>query len=344
MAPANNDSQQHPLVQVALIADAEQAQRLASAINACPRLRLHGQAGMAQSAALPDIPWQSDTRVLAAQTDVDAIVLAASVPDNAELAGVGLRHGTPVWQLPPLAPSFAEAAELVTLARQVSTTYSIASWWEHVLDHGWNELPWPEDFRPIFSDLRVNLPGPTPSSSPGKQAASTGGVLAGAAYPLLEALVAVRGLPDGVCSAVGTFRTPPGPTTPRVEDTAVAILRYADGGTGVISAARNLPGREHQLRHVGPDALVTLTDRDITLADHNGRIIDHRSLPEDYLASEMHRLAALIGAETSGRPAPLERHLEVSALLDAIQLSARTGHPESPARLYKLQGRPEPLS
>ncbi len=63
------------------------------------------------------------------------------------------------------------------------------------------------------------------------------------------------------------------------------------------------------------------------LSARNGR--DHALVPVASLAGETERVA-------------LERHLAVTALLEALYLSARTGQPETPRKFYEVQKWPEP--
>ena len=69
-----------------------------------------------------------------------------------------------------------------------------------------------------------------------------------------------------------------------------------------------------------------------------------RPLPSGMLAAEMHRLATEITNAATPQAAKKrnERHLAVSALLETIYLSSRTGHPEPPRRLFEVQKWPQP--
>jgi hypothetical protein len=59
---------------------------------------------------------------------------------------------------------------------------------------------------------------------------------------------------------------------------------------------------------------------------------------------ELERFVAAVREPDSAasQEVTLERHMAVSALLQATYLSARTGQPESPLKLYEVQGWPEP--
>ncbi len=225
--------------------------------------------------------------------------------------------------------------------RQLPTIYRVASWWEYVVDHVWHELPWPSVFRVRFSELRAAADGPSPSSTRAHLAEVAGGALADVGYNLLEALVGMRGLPSSVAALTGQLVG--GSTAREAEELAAALLRYEDGGSAIVRAAWDLRPAEQHLLHQGPDGGVVLTDEEVALLDAAGKPLERRPLPSDYWVSELSRFAELVRSAARDRAsAPLERHLAVSALLETIYLAARTNHPESPRKLYQVQGWPEP--
>jgi predicted dehydrogenase len=318
-------------LRVGLIADGAALAGLKAALGSCLLLQPLGQAGMAARDGCREVPHFDDPRTLLGQPALEAVLLATDPQQDVGLAAAAAARGLHVWRVPPLAAGFAEAAEVVTLARQLPTIYRVASWWEYVSDHVWHELPWPHELAPRFSDLRAG----------GRGAGGRDGALTGLGYALLEALLAVRGLPESAAAAIGRYRQ--ANAASQVEDAAIAVLRYSDGGAALVRATWDMPPYEHQLTHHGAELSVSLTDEEVQLSGADGSILDRRPLPGDFLASELLRFAEFVRGQARDRAtAPLERHLAVSALLATIHLAARTGHPESPHTFYKLQGWPEP--
>jgi len=340
----NERASQGPLA-AGLIASGERLAALTPVLRACPVLEVRAQAGMPQGAALPDIPWFDDTRVLISQPGLQIILLASSTRVDVEAGATAAEHGLHVWRLPPLARSFGEAVETARRAKRADAVYHVASWWEHVVDHAWREIQWPGEFKALFSELRISAQGPALHSWRASLADAGGGALASDGYPMLEALVAVRGLPESIVGAVGHYRNEAARAAREAEDAGVAILRYAGGGAAVIRAAWDLWPIEQQTVHHGQDATVTLTDGEVRVADATGTVVDRHALPGDFLGAELLRFVDLVRGNARDRAvAALERHLAVSALLETIYLSAQTNHPESPRRLYEAQGWPEPRS
>ena len=344
MTTPNNERKPHGPLQVGLIADAPRLALLAPALQACPVLQVAAQAGMAQRDAIPEVAWVDDTRLLLAQPGLQAVLLATSTRHDAEFSLLVAERQYPIWQLPPLGRNFAEATEAVTRVKRYAAVQRFASWWEHVAEHVLDEAGgWPEDFTPRYSEIRLGTRGPTLDAWTSSLNESAGGVLANEAYFLLEALVATRGLPESVVAVTACHRPgPPGPTR-ETEDIAVAILRYADGGTAAIRAAWDHPPFEKSLSHYGQKIAVTLTTDGLTVTDVDGSLVDRRPFAADWLQSELQHFADFVRGDARDRAAAaLERHVAVSALLETIYLAARTGHPESPYRRYEVLGWPEP--
>lgn len=311
-----------------------------AALRACPLLELVGQAGA--GVGLPGVTLHTDWRVLLAQTNLQAVLLAGSTRLDLEVAAAATQRGLHVWRLPPLARTFSAGAELLDALRRQGTIHQVASWWEHVSDHAWHELQWPEDFKPLYAELRAAGPGPSVKSWRASATEAAGGALADVGCNLLEVLVAVRGLPETVTAAIGAFGNESGAAR-ETEDAALVILRYAGGGTGLVRAAWDLPPDEQWLALHGMAAGVRISPQEVQLLGPDGAIRDRRPLPDDFLAGDLQRFVQRVGGDARDRAAAtLERHLAVSAVLESVYLAARTGQPESPRKHYEVQGRAAP--
>lgn len=364
-------AEQHALVpapplRIGLVADADALAPLRAAL-ARPTMHLAAQGGMRQADALPGGPWFDDTRVLIAQGGIDALLIHTAPRVSAELARIAVEHGIHVWRSAPLARRFNEAAELVSAARGGGAVYRVASWWEHVAD----DIRWAESlvggFRASLSDLRVAAVGPTIQDWRANANDAGGGVLMNESYFALEALLVARGLPQRVVATVGRCRKKPGAAPRETEDVAAAIYTYEDGGIATIQALWDVPPYHWSLVHHAGEATMEIGLNAIRLRHADGRLIDERPLPApaDLIAREFtlfeHAIsasrarprsapAASAPADQSGEPAvanpaatTAERQLALTALIETTYLAARTGQPERPAKLYEVQGWPEPV-
>jgi predicted dehydrogenase len=344
MSETNNETQAAARsLRVGLIAGAEEAPRYAEAVRACPAMELGAQGGMPQNAALAGVPWFDDTRVLIAQGGIQALVIATAPRAGASLGQVAAAHGVHVWRQPPLGRNFAEAIEVARRLRTVEVVYRTASWWDHVGEDIRGALGLKGGCEPLFSEVSVGAGGPPLTSWRSSQANAGGGVLAYEAYAALEALVAIRGLPESAVGALGTCRRRPSGAPRETEDVAAAILRY-DEGLALVRATWDILPFGQITRHHGSQNSLRYTEDCLTVLAPDGSVVEERPLPTDFLEEEMMRFAAEINGE--GRretfEAGIKRHVATSALLEAIYLSARTGQPETPRRLFEAQKWPEP--
>lgn len=343
MDTVNSHPQTANRLRVGLIASGERLDLVAPAVQASPLLAIRAQAGMPQTAAIPNVPWFDDPRQMFGAADIQAVILAATPRTEVGHTTAALERGLHVWRLPPIGRHFAEATEVVRLAQRQGTICCVASWWEHVVDHAWRDLDWPTAFQPSFSEIRVAAAAPDIRSWRTLITESGGGVLAQDAYPLLEALVAVRGLPDSLTALLGAMRVPPNTAPHETEDTALAILQYPNQHSAVVRAAWDAPPAERFVAHHGPGLSAVLTADEVTLVSADGSIRDRRPIPDDFVAGELRRFVEAVQGNARDRTAAtLERHLAVSALTETIYLAARTQHPESPRKLYEAQGWPLP--
>jgi predicted dehydrogenase len=329
---------------VGLIADADDARRYADAIRACPSLALRAQAGASQSAALPDVEWFDDTRVMMAQSQIRALVIATAPRSAIELSDTAADHGLHVWRSPPLGRNFAEGVEAARRLAEVKVVCRIASWWEHAGQAIDEVLQQANGFEPAFSEVQVSAAGPAVHAWRASQANAGGGVLAYDAYPMLEALIAIRGLPESAAGAAGQCRRPPSQPPRETEDVAGAILQYEGRGLAIVRAAWDIQPFAQTTWHHGRQMSMRYTEADVTVLDADGQSRAERPLPGGFLAAEMTRFAQAIGDEGQHRAdeTAINRHLAVSALVEATYLSSRTQQPEIPRRLFEVQKWPEP--
>lgn len=331
-------------LRVGLIAGPDEAETHAAAIRACAALELCAQGGMEQKVALPDVEWFDDTRVLIAQGGIEALIIATSPRDAVKLGEIASGHGVHVWRRPPLGRDFAEAVEVARCLAAARVVYRIASWWEHAESEIRWALKCTEGSEPVFSDVRVSAAGPPLASWRSSQAAAGGGVLAHDAYAALEALTALRGLPESVSGAIGKCRRRAAEGPRETEDVASAILRYGNGGLGQVRATWDIAPYDHLTQHHGKGTSIRYSARAVATLNADGGVLDERALPADFLEAELARFAAQVADAERGEPATesSNRHLAVSALLEATYLSSRTRQPEDPHRPFEVQKWPVP--
>ena len=118
-------------LRVGLIAGDDLVEPLAEAIRAAGVIEAVAQGGMPRAAAMEGVAWYDDLRVLAAQVEVEALIVAASAQAAGEVAAIAAAEGKPLWQLPPLGRGFAGALEAADRMRAAERP-----WWIVVCSNG----------------------------------------------------------------------------------------------------------------------------------------------------------------------------------------------------------------
>ena len=330
---------------IGLIADAEELGGYAGLLKRASGLRVAACAGFPRDLTPEHATWYDDQRVLLAQGDIDGVVVATSPRRAVGVGAIALEQGVDLWRRPPLGRNFAEAVEVARRLRTAQSGYRLASWWEQVeqpIRALWNAAI--DTKVNLISEIWISAVGPDRASWCSTLVEAGGGVLIQNGYAALEALCALRGLPESVFGWIGTCRGGAAGTPRETEDAAAALLRYSEGGSAVLRATWDVPPYQIRAAHYGSGGEVRHDVASATRYDVRGEEVESRALPQAHPEWELHRFVEMIDApaEEQNSPRCIDRHLMVSAVLETLYLSARTGQPEDPRRLFEVQKWPEP--
>lgn len=314
-----------------------------AAIDPCAELQLVACAATAEEQAADFMRRCDDPHQLISDGLVDALVLDGPLGQSLELAEAALERGLHVWRRPPLGRDFGEAVAVMRKQAGGRSVYQVASWWEAVRQE---VAPVAERLADVYAaqiELRLSQPGPAPFELACLPDAVGGGVLMQQAYDLLEALQALRRLPETVSGAIGRLRRQGGQPLREVEDWAAALFRYSNGTSALVRASWDVAPTEFLLAFHGPAESLVLTREQTTLHSAVAEPV-RQSMCGSLLRRQMQAFAqAIVDPRARERgPAILERHLSTSAVLEAIYLSARTSHIEAPRGFFEVQKWPEP--
>ncbi len=326
-------------VTVGLVANAENLAEVAATLSRVPGVVIGAQAGMARNVALPDIAHYDDERVMLARGDVGAVIIADTPRENVGHTRIALEYGIPAWQPAPLGRTVSEATDLAATARTKGSVLRVASFWEHARDAVHSAFDLLKDFDIQFAEVRLAVAGPSTDSWRAGQGESGGGVLLQDGYALLEALVALRRLPNLVFGITGRYRQRVNEARRETEDVSAALLHFDNNGRALVRCAWDIHPEESIAWFFGREASIALCRTRVAVHDRRGTQLDATPLPVDMLSKDIARFVAQLaepGASDAAQRA-LDRHVATSALIDAIYLSARTNHPEAPRDLHSLQ-------
>ncbi|MCK6483394.1 MAG: Gfo/Idh/MocA family oxidoreductase [Phycisphaerae bacterium] len=293
---------------------------------------------------------EKDHRTLLVQHALDAAVFAMSPAAAERLLPIAAQRSVAVLLDTPPARTLDEAVRRVALFDKARRPLLVAS--------DWRFDPAPIDAvanacgRIFHAAAVVTAPFPADLEWRGDRVRAGGGALINAAYVWLDLLVHLMGLPSDVVTQMGRLVQPPD-LAYDAEDTACALLRYADGRSATITAAWGRPPSERVLTLRGADDLACLTldmapsplARGVAAliaacgasAPADPNCAHHQTAPpgesDDVPSDSPETLAP------TPPPSTLEAHLKTIAVTQAAYLSARTGAPESPHVLLERAGR-----
>lgn len=167
------------------------------------------------------------------------------------------------------------------------------------------------------------------------------GSLGARLFGTCEMLLTLMGIPESIdathFSATGT------PETLRdLSGHMTASVRYADGRCASMFLSDSAPAWSRSISVIGPGGLIDANDHRIRWVSPEGKVMDESQMTD---AAEPDNIEPTLLADSivtsltpAFRRAPIDMHATLSMAQAAI-LSARTGHPESPATIRDMLSR-----
>jgi predicted dehydrogenase len=294
-------------------------------------------------AAETKVPAFGDGRSLLARCSPQAVFLAVPQGEAPGLVGACVERGVHVWKDLPLARNLDEAVAMTEAAERAALRLAVGtqrrfmpgyrSAWErrnelggvflaraHYMFNWGRDLSWHAD-----------------------QAAAGGGALLELGYHMVDLIVWALGLPEEVYGLTGLGHRPglpeeAGKSLPAydTDDTACAVFHYTGGRMACLATSRYSDPVSEELALHGRAGSVTAGAETCILRNADGVVIEQISQTCTPLDAIRRELEAFVQAVTTGGEryaCSARENLLTQATVDAIYLAARTGQPESPARL-----------
>lgn len=342
-----------PLVPVAVIGVGGFGRWTLQALQQSPRVEVVGVSdrdpGVAEQAGrAAGVASYIDNRSLLAETRPRAVYLAVPPMAAPDLIDLAAERGVHVWKEPPLARNLAEAVAMVRRMEGAGLKLAVGTQRRFGAGYGraWQLR---ERLGRVFLARAHYLFNWGPRLGwRGDRASSGGGALLELAYHPIDLLVWLLGLPEEVYGlSVGDQRpeavrhgTEPQPIYD-TEDTAAAILRYRGGCVAsVVTTRRSGPVSEELSLH-GRGGSLTANLETCLLRDPDGSALDQASdegAPQEVFVRQAEAFAEAVLADAGTYACSGRENLLTQAVIEAIYLSDRTCHPESPARLLGTHG------
>ena len=332
-------------LQVGLIGLTGGAETVLGALLAEPRVRLAavGDRDAELAARLAEslgAEAYSDYRSLIVERKLDALFVAAPCCDVHAYLRLAAAQGTPVWKLAPLARRFDEALTLTRVfdkAAPGGCPLVISRAWpaEPAMEQAGKRLA--ELGRPFLVEARIFICRAEDLDWRGDSERAGSGVLLHEACAAIDTVVHWLGPPAEVYAAMSRVSRPQTRYPYDTEDTAVMVLKYADGAVASFVSCWTAGPPTYQLTIWASGGAIRIDPAKIFVLNRAGEPIctpfDRAPNPYahpiraflDGLAGDRKQLTSL------GRD-----HLWTMAVIEAAYLSARTGEAESPAKWFEI--------
>jgi predicted dehydrogenase len=296
-----------------------------------------------------------DYRQFILQSPLDWLVIGAPLHRCIDYVRMALKKGMHILKLPPMARTFEEAVELAALARQNKVRLCVANpgrYSQHFIrlrerltqehaDH-------PFMVR-VYCDIGL-LKGEDSQRLPldpdhekvwiTDQSLAGGGVLLHSAYGLVDQLVAVLNMPQQVYALCSSTASAKQQLHHLAEDRTLVSLRFDEGLMADMVALRYWDDREphERITVYCTGKTYIMTPALLRVCDIHGRELEHMTFDDSVHISLTRLLEALAHNHIHPQEHPFlcdcEVNLKNMAVIEAAYMSARTGVPEEPARIY----------
>jgi len=320
-----------------------------SALRRCRHVRLVGLSDRnAKAAELAGqeagAPAFADNRSLLAETRPAAVFLAAPPSAAAEVVLACAERGIHVWKEAPLARNLDEGVAMVRPMERAGLRLAVGT--QRRFSSGYRRA-WElrDELGEVFLARAHYLFNWGPQLGwRADKASAGGGALLELGYHPIDLLLWVLGLPEEVYGLATQAAGPAGQTAKLMydtDDTAAAVMRFAGGAIASVVTTRSSGPVSEQLCLHGRRGSLAACLESCILRDADGNTLDSteaQSSPLDLYVRQVDAFArAVMGNNRHYECSGLE-NLLAQATIEAIYLSDRTLHPESPERLLSSHG------
>ncbi len=288
--------------------------------------------------------YYDDYRQLLVQQSPDCLFVALPTCHCIDHLKAAIHNKCHILKIPPVARDFNEMLELSNWADENKVMFIVYCPWrfsrafkfieEFLAEHQYESIAW---IQAHFQFYRTH----TDSWSCDPELAG-GGVLLHEAYPLVDMLLTFWPLPQQVFSMMSNKAHDRKQRRYLTENTAIVTCRFDDRLTGTVFAADSSGPATQTIRFQTDQFIVHLSKSSSQISDRQGRIIQQANWEnrnrEDNLEF-LKQMALCFGQKQPVIPSLITDHLKHMAFYDAAYLSARTGFPEQPPRIFDAVSR-----
>ncbi len=287
--------------------------------------------------------WYTDNRSCLAEGRPEAVFMSVPPHQAAELIAACAKRKIHVWKDIPLARNLGEAAAMVRTMEKSKLIFAVGTRWR--FEPGYARCGQLKDQlgRVFLCRGHYLFNWGAPLGWRSDRATAGGGVQLELAYHPIDLLTWTLGLPEDVfgVNAIAEHSEIDQEEQPRpphdTDDTAAAILRYREGSMATVVTTRcSGPVSEEFCIH-GRLGSLRATSEEYRLCGPEGNIIEtgpgSSYSPSQAMVAQVEAFVEAASQQANLYPCSARENLLNLAVIEALYLSHRTGHPESPARL-----------
>lgn len=289
----------------------------------------------------------TDYRQLIVQNQLDCLLVAADIHVCDEYIKTAIKKKFNVLKLAPPARNYEEALELVQMAEYEKVSFAIANPARYTSSYSRAHelISQGRVDQPFLVTAYRSLSDPSRPSWRADPKLAGGGVLLHDCHQTIDQILWNFSTPQQVY-ALNTNHAPDKQQRLYLtEDTAVVSMKFTQDLTGNVIATRhgNVGTDETWLKIYGKEALLTVTDRRVTLrvAGQDEQAWDYDDAPGQVMERLVVGFAQSVKTpETDKLLSSGAENLRNMAVFESVYLSARTGFPEEPARILQITRNP----
>lgn len=287
--------------------------------------------------AHPTIAGYNDFRSLIVENPLDALFVATPPYQRSRYLPLAAERRIPVWMLPPAARTFDEAVEWVNLFAKADCPIVVSRGCGIEPELQPDAIGLEQLGRLFFARGQITVYNQENLGWRGDMERAGGGVLLYRAYPLLDTLIEMMGLPGTVFARTGAISRPATRFPYDTEDTAALVGHFASGAIAVVSGSWTTGPDHESLDLYGEAGNLHITPDRVVVRDREGEQARHDlPRPANPLALQIEEFLRTLASGARWVHGTLRQHLPTMALIHAAYLSARTGQPESTNALFAM--------
>lgn len=285
----------------------------------------------------PDISAYDDYRSLIVENPLDALFVAVPPFMRVKYLALAAEHRCPVWMLTPVARRFDEAVEIMDRFEKARCPIAVARSWGAESAMQPDAVDLARLGRVFLAQGGVMTCAGEDLDWRGDSVRAVGGVLLDRGYELVDLMVSVMGLPASVYAlAQGVSR--PGTRFPYdTEDTAAVLCQFANGAMAALTACWTSGPRRCEIEFFGTAGSMRIDSQRVVCRDRAGdRILVEMPRAANPLLASIENFLSSLKSTPERVRSSLRDHLPAMAVIQAAYLSARTGQPESPHKIFEM--------